>query len=212
MRQIVVYAAWIVGAATIVVACGGHNSGFGDDGGVDGSADGQAADGPGFGFEGGGDTGPNGCTQCSADLHEILTCGVEPDRSCRRARAIKGCGPTGCIAACDAAAANKSSIGCDYYSLPSDDWRHVEQRGSRAAASPRSSRTTGARRLKVTLVWKGNTIDATPLRVHPEGLGSSITYAPIPTTGIPAEQHGDRLLEQYATEQGRCSRWLARLA
>ena len=183
MRQFALYAAWVVGAATIAVACGGHNSGFGDDGGADGTADGQGTDGPGFGFDGGGDTGPNGCTQCSADLHEVLTCGDNP-QVVQTCTGNQGCGPNGCIDACDAAAANKSSIGCDYYSLPADGWSTTWNSGGAAGSCFAAFITNNwSSDMNVTLVWKGNTINGNNYAYIPQGSGSSITYSKIPSTG-----------------------------
>ena len=40
--------------------------------------------------------------------------------------------------------------------------------------------------MKVNLVWKGTTMDATPYAYTPSGSGGTITYTPIPSTGIPA--------------------------
>jgi len=163
MRQIAAYAAWVVGVATIVAACGGHNSGFGDDGGADGSSDAtQGYEGPVFGFDGGGSDGPNGCTQCSADLHEVLTCGSNPTvvQTCT---GNQGCGPNGCIAACDAAASNKSSIGCDYYAIPVDGWSTTYNSGGAAGGCFAAFiDNVWASDLNVTLTWKGNTINGTP--------------------------------------------------
>jgi hypothetical protein len=40
--------------------------------------------------------------------------------------------------------------------------------------------------MKVTLGWKGQTLDATPFSYIPRGSGASITYQPVPATGIPS--------------------------
>src|SRR5205814_2882788 len=89
---------------------------------VDGSTDAATNDeDPFIDFgDSGGDSTP-GCTQCSGDLKSVLTCGDNP-QVVETCTGDQGCGPTGCINACDAAAANKSSIGCDYYALPADGW------------------------------------------------------------------------------------------
>jgi hypothetical protein len=168
--------AW-ASVVVVLVACGSNSEKFGDDGGADAHSDGT------FGPDGfiinpsDGSIDANGCTQCSGDLHSILTCGSDPQvvQTCPD---DEGCGPNGCIAACAAAAANKSSIGCDYYSLPSDS---SVASGSCFAAFVTNTWSTP---MKVTLVWKGTSMDATPFAYTPSGSGT-ITYTPIPSTGIP---------------------------
>src|SRR5262245_8841003 len=47
---------------------------------------------------------------CSDDLHQILDCNDKVVQSCP---SDKGCDPGGtCVAACDSAVANKTSVGC----------------------------------------------------------------------------------------------------
>ncbi|CAN5144408.1 hypothetical protein BH09MYX1_BH09MYX1_07320 [soil metagenome] len=123
--------------------------------------------------------GTPSCTQCSGDLKSILTCGDDP-QVVQTCTGDLGCGPTGCINACDAAAANKSSIGCDYYAIPSDS---TVSSGSCYAAFVTN---TWSAPMKVTLSWKGTTIDATPFSYIPKGSGNSITYQAVPSTGIPS--------------------------
>lgn len=128
----------------------------------------------------------NACTTCSGDLHSVVTC-ADPPQVVMTCTGDTGCGPSGCIPACDAAASNKSSIGCDYYAIPADGWNSMYSSGGAAgncfAAFVNNTWTVP---LKVSLVWKGKTIDATPFSYAPKGSGASITYQPIPLTGIPA--------------------------
>jgi hypothetical protein len=163
-------------------ACGSHSPGFGtpDGGGSDATTSGDGE--PIFG----GDSGTNPpCTQCSGDLRSILTCD-DPPKVVATCTGDQGCGPNGCIPACDAAAANKSSIGCDYYALPADGWNSAYSSGGAPgncfAAFVNNNWSTP---MKVTLVWKGQTIDATPFSYLPQGSGAAITYQPIPSSGIP---------------------------
>ena len=173
------------GVFALASACGTTPStGFGtnptDDGGP---VDDSYVD-PGFGGDASDAT--SGCTQCSGDLHSILTCGDNPTvlQTCTGSQ---GCGPTGCIDSCAAAAANKSSIGCDYYAIPSDAWSTTYNSGGAAgncfAAFVTNNWTTP---MKVTLVWKGKNIDATPFAYIPKGSGNAITYQPVTSAGIPA--------------------------
>ena len=166
-------------AVTVAVACGDSNNGFQPittDGGV---ADGAENDAPAFQPTDGGDANTS-CTQCSGDLKSILTCGPDP-QVIQTCTGDQGCGPTGCINACDAAAANKSSIGCDYYTIPSDS---TVASGSCFAAFVTNTWSTP---MKVTLLWKGKSIDATPFSYIPKGSGASITYQPVTSAGIPAD-------------------------
>ena len=160
----------------IGAACGGNHTfqdgGPGDDSGSDVIVD---LDVNPFNVEAG-DADGSACTTCSSDLHEILACGS--NTVLQTCTGSTGCGPGGCIDACQAAAASKSSIGCDYYSIPPDAWTH----GSCFAAFVTNNWDTD---MKVSLVWKGTTIDATPYAYLPKGGGTSITYQPIPTSGIP---------------------------
>lgn len=148
------------------------------------TADGGDSGDPFFTGDGGGDASTT-CTTCSGDLHNVLTCGDNPTvvQTCTGAT---GCGPSGCIDACDAAAASKSSIGCNYYAIPADGWNSAYSSGGAAGNCFAAFVTnTWTAPMKVSLVWKGTTIDATPFSYAPQGSGNAITYQPIPSTGIP---------------------------
>lgn len=101
----------LVGAWIFVLGCGGHNSGF-PDGGEDASVDGEGVDG-GCTFcpqdSGPTDSGPT--TTCSPDLHSILDLNGDVIQTCP---ADEGCAAGGCVPACQAAAAARGSIGCDF--------------------------------------------------------------------------------------------------
>ena len=201
MRKLVLMSLIFAGTA-IFSACGSTLSGFGGDGGGDASTDGASKDGPTFGFDSGLSDSPTNCTQCSADLHDVLTCGDNPTvlQTCT---GNTGCGPNGCIAACDAAAANKSSIGCDYYAIPADGWSTTYNSGGAAgncfAAFVNNVWSTS---LNVTLVWKGQTINGNNFAYLPQGNGSSLTYQKIPSTGIPPNSMAIVFLNDYAAGQG----------
>ncbi|CAN5821089.1 hypothetical protein BH09MYX1_BH09MYX1_29950 [soil metagenome] len=174
----------VCGGLAFASACGTTNpSGFGS---LDGSTDASTNDeDPFVNF---GDTGSEGipsCTQCSGDLKSILTCGDNPTvvQTCT---GDQGCGPNGCINACDAAAANKSSIGCDYYALPADGWNaNYSSGGSPGNCFAAFVANNWNSPMKVSVVWKGPTLDATTFSYIPPGRGNAITYQPVPSTGIP---------------------------
>ncbi len=175
-----------VGAFAFAAACGGSPpSGFDTDGGNNGDG-GTTDDSPFIDFGDANGDGSTNCTQCSGDLKSVLTCGDNP-QVVQTCTGDQGCGPGGCINACDAAAANKSSIGCDYYALPADGWNNAySSGGSPGNCFAAFVANNWSSPMKVTLVWKGNTIDATPYSYIPQGSGTSITYQPIPSTGIPS--------------------------
>jgi hypothetical protein len=190
-----------VGLLFVAFACGSRGNNFGTgDSGADATSNGDGGT-IGFDIDGSSD-GSGACTQCSGDLHSILTCGDNP-QVLQTCTGNTGCGPTGCIAACDAAAANKSSIGCDYYAIPPDAWNPSYSSGGAAGncfAAFVTNNWTSA--MHVDIVWKGQTIDATPYAYIPNGSGASITYQPIPSTGIPANSMAIVFLNQYAGGQG----------
>lgn len=88
---------------------GGTSQGADNQGG-----DGQGAEGGSTGsFQAGGSGGNGACgLTCSADLHSVVDCNGVVQTTCPP---DQGCAEASCIPACDAAIANKSSIGCDYY-------------------------------------------------------------------------------------------------
>jgi hypothetical protein len=64
-----------------------------------------------------GDVRANDCatTHCSADLHQVLDCNDQVIATCPP---DQGCGPGGgCVASCDSAKANQTTIGCDFFAL-----------------------------------------------------------------------------------------------
>jgi hypothetical protein len=203
----------LLGAAVLWAGCGssGKNgfSGFdaGGGGGEGGSSSGAdsslGGDGPNLFGDGGGD-GAGDCTTCSADLHEVLDCN-NPPSVITTCPASEGCGTGGqCVPACTAASANQSSIGCDYYTIPADGWSNIPinpdiefggaSDGSCFAAFVANNWGTP---MTVSLEYNGMTIDAAPYAYVPQGGGTSITYSPIPSTGIPAGSMAIVFLAQF---------------
>src|SRR4051812_17311632 len=67
-------------------------------------------------FAGAGGTGSGGScgVHCSPDLHDVLDCNETVVKSCP---ATEGCAAGACVAPCDAAKANASTLGCDFYAV-----------------------------------------------------------------------------------------------
>jgi IgGFc binding protein len=174
-------------AISVAGACGGSkDSRFGDtapDGGGVQSPD-ASSGGPGYdagiSFGSGDDSGSSCALHCSADLHDVLDCNNTVVTQCPP---DQGCGGAGCVAACDAATANKSTIGCDYYSV--DPGTDGEANGSCFAAYIANTWTTP---VTLTVEYNGQTLDVSGMARIPSGQGSSLTYAPLPNGQLPPGQ------------------------
>ncbi len=197
MRRLVL---WGFAIGVTFGGCGTRNSGFGDDGGGDASVGDTGGSDVNIGFSDVGAQDAPACTQCSADLHSVLTCGSNPTvvETCS---GDTGCGAGGCVAACQAAAENQSSVGCDYYSMPSDGWNtNMGTDGTPGSCFAAYVANNWSTPMNVTLVWKGTTINGNPHAYTPSGSGSSITYTPVPTTGIPAGSMAIVFLNEYPAD------------
>ncbi len=130
------------------------------------------------------DAGPEGTScsvHCSADLHDVLDCMNHVVMTCP---ASQGCGAGGmCVSACDSAAQNKSTVGCDYYSV--DPATDGEANGACFAAYIANTWTSP---VTLTVEFGGVTIPIDNLAVIPSGSGSSLTYSPLPGGTLPAGQ------------------------
>ena len=187
----------ITTVVAVFAGCGPTSDKFGGDAGTDASA-GDASDlDVTLSFpDTGADSAPL-CTQCSADLHEVLTCGDNPTvvTTCT---GDTGCGATGCVAACDAAAQNKSSVGCDYYGIPSDGWNTVMGTdGTPGSCYAAFITNNWSSDMSITLTYKGQTYNGNNNAYIPSGSGSSVTYTKVPSTGIPANSMAIVFLNDY---------------
>jgi hypothetical protein len=100
-------------SVTGIVACGGKGSGFDNPDGGDASIADSGADVPcSFcGIDSGGNDGGMPNSTCSPDLHSILDLSGNVIMTCPP---TEGCAGGACVPACQAAAAAKGSIGCDF--------------------------------------------------------------------------------------------------
>ena len=110
-------------------------------------------------------TGPGcGPLRCSSDLHSVAR--LQRQRRHRRARADQGCGGHGLRPRVRTARkANKSTIGCDYYSVDPD----IVVVGGRARASRRSSPTRGPAPVTHHRRARRRRRSTRRLRAHPVG-------------------------------------------
>jgi hypothetical protein len=186
------WAALFAGAVSVltIIACGSSKTSGFDDGTDGGNDEGGLFGGEG-GFGSGGEGG--GCAEsCSADLTKIVDCNNKVVSTCP---ADKGCAAATCIPACDAAAANKSSIGCDYYVLPPPFFS-----GSTACLAVFIANTWSAD-VKISVEYKGMKLDPSQFSYLPQGSGPATTYTPLANATVPKGQVGLVLLNN---EGGSC--------
>ena len=174
--RIVAAAAAAAAALAFALACGSGRHGFDTD--VDGGPLGASSGGFGqLDTEGGADGGA--CAfRCSADLHDVLDCNGNVLQHCP---ADQGCGGASCVAACDSARANKSSIGCDYYSVDPDSIFL-----SAGACFAAFIVNTWPAPVTISVERAGQTFDVGKIARIPSGSGQSLTYAPLPNGQLPA--------------------------
>ncbi|MBK7585000.1 MAG: IgGFc-binding protein [Myxococcales bacterium] len=149
-----------------------------------GSESGDAGGNPGGGgtggsivIDGGGGVGP-GCKPCSDDFTRVLNCDGSVKEVCSGSLL---CGAGTCMAPCDAATVNRSTVGCDYYAVT------LAAYGSGfGGCFVVFIANTFKEPVHVQTTWGTTPI---PMAVHakiPKGSGLGISYAPYdPAVGIP---------------------------
>jgi hypothetical protein len=180
-----------LGSATLVAllagACGtGSKQGFpaaGGDGGSGSGSDGGPADGnvPTFGDSGqDGSSGPT--LACSGDLQSVVNSSGVVVQSCPP---DQGCAGGQCVPACQAAAANKGTIGCDFVvATPSFDRAEVPPCFAIFVANSWGKAVT------VQVTRGGMSYDATTFGVIPVAGAAPTTWSNVSASGIPPGQVG----------------------
>lgn len=126
--------------------------------------------------DGGGGDGGGGCPlTCSADNRDVVDCHGTIVQTCP---AEQACGGGVCADPCDAAAASKSSIGCDYYSVAPDVIQG--NTGGCFAAFVANTWTTP---VAITVEYDGQLLPVSAFGRIPSGQGQGLTYAPL-TNGM----------------------------
>lgn len=174
MRKLSFFLVALSALALYVLAsgCGNqHGSSFGDDeGGLgDGSPIGDET--PQFGGDGGGGEGGGCALSCSADLHDVVDCNNNVVTHCPP---DQGCGGATCVDACQAATANKSTFGCDYYAVDPD----IIPEADGACFAAYVANTWGTP-VTLTADWGGMPLSVANAARVPSGTGQSITYKPL---------------------------------
>jgi hypothetical protein len=159
----------------IIVSCSSPNQppgfGQGSSSGYNGSDDG------GIIFGGGDSAGPTTERQCSSDLHQVLDGNGTLVKTCPP---DQGCAAGNCVAACDSARANKSTIGCDYFAVAPD----VIDVGKGACFAAFIANTWGSP-VKLTADRAGQPLSIAGMARIPTGSGKAITYAPLVGDELP---------------------------
>jgi hypothetical protein len=114
---------------------------------------------------------------CSNDLHDVVDCNGHVLKTCT---ADQGCAAGGCVSACDSANANKSTIGCEYYSVDTDT--DASMHGSCFVAFVANTWTSP---VAIAVDYDGETLDLTKFGRIATGSGANISYLPIPSGGLP---------------------------
>lgn len=170
-------------SALVFWACGSTTRGFEPDGGGDASLVDTGLGDSTLGF---GDTGNKrggSCTNthCSSDLHDILCDDNTVVQTCPD---DQGCAAGACVAACDSASANKTTIGCDYWTLYPDMYSADD--GDCLAVY--IANTWGSP-VTVSVDYDNQPLNniAQAARL-PQGSGQAITYQPLPNGQIPQNE------------------------
>lgn len=129
----------------------------------------------------------SGNYSCSADLHNVL-CDGNVVQTCP---ADQGCAEGGCVAACDSAKANKSSVGCDYYDANPDGFWDI---GACFATFVANTWTTPA---KLSVEWQGAQVDVSNFARIPVGSGTALTYQPLTNGELQPGQIAILFLAQF---------------
>ena len=177
MKKLLFLATIVIAVSSVAAACGGSgtpsNFGSGDDASTGGDATGgddAGDDGMSFPDIGGGD-GSSCAHTCSSDLHQVIDCNNNVVQTCP---GDQGCAAGSCVAACDAAKINKSTVGCDYFSYVPD--AYSADNGDCYAAF--IANTWGSP-ITINVDRGGTAFNTASFARIPSGTGQATTYAPL---------------------------------
>ncbi len=141
---------------------------------------------------------------CGSKSHPPTTGDLSPDSGDNDSGVVIGAGfgdgGLNTSPACTAAAAAKSSVGCDYYVLPPPPLKGFSPpSGYCLAAFIANSSNAG---VKLGVEYKGSQLDATQFSYLPSGSGSTTTYKALPNATIPPKQVAIVMLSNE--QSGKC--------
>ena len=121
--------------------------------------------------------GSKSCPSCSPDGKQVIGCDGQVKQTCAEDQL---CGAGTCLPACEAASVNKSSVGCDYYAVAM-----ATMGAGFGGCFVAFVANTWTLPVKVQASFGGAPIDVAQHGRIPKGSGPSLTYEPIPSTGLP---------------------------
>ena len=129
--------------------------------------------------------GAEGCSSvhCSSDIHSLVDCSGNVLKTCPP---NEGCSGMGCVAACQSAEDNKSSLGCDYYAVDPDILTGLG--GGAGGCFAAYVANTWDSPVTLTVDYAGMSLDPSKFAYIPSGSGMGITFAPLTGAQIPAGQ------------------------
>ncbi len=174
MKRSVLFAFAAAAVYAASMSCSSNPDPTGFEGSSSGASGNLGDGGPLFG----GDSGPLSTErQCSSDLHQVLDGDGKVIKTCPLEQ---GCANGDCVAACDSAKANKSTIGCDYFAVAPD----VITEGQGACFAAFIANTWGSA-VKLTADRAGVPLNIAGMARIPAGSGQAITYKPLTNDEIP---------------------------
>jgi hypothetical protein len=115
---------------------------------------------------------------CSPDLHQVVSCdGKSVVATCPP---DQGCARGACVPACNATEINKSTIGCDYYSVNPDVLA-----SARGACYAVFVANTWSAPVTIAVERDGAKLDVSSFARIPSGSGKSVSYAPLVNGQLP---------------------------
>lgn len=157
------------------ISGGAHNAG--------GSA---ASSGGGIVLDGAGGLGAAASAgQCSADLRSIVDAQGSLLKSCSDDEACAG---GSCIAACDAAARSRGSVGCEFWALEPPFIYNGQSSRERGPCYAAFVANAWSRPAKLSVTRAGLSLDVTSFARIPRGSGKSTQYEALPATGLPPNE------------------------
>jgi IgGFc binding protein len=140
--------------------------------------------------------GGDAVTSCSSDLRDVLDGSGKVLKTCPD---DQGCANGKCVAACESARINKSTVGCDYYVAPPDI---VTLLGGTCLAAFVAN--TWVTPVKLSVERDGQVLDVQAMARIPSGSGQTITYAPLQNGEIPPGQVAIVFLSRNGTVPPSC--------
>ena len=154
-------------------------NGSGGAGGSSGSGGASAAQGGGLNLGGHGPT----AVGCTADLQATVD---DQGNIVEQCPPDKGCLEGICVPACEAAAASKGSIGCEYYvPYPPFYQNNTSPNSYDGACHAMFVANTWGRHAQLTANYGGQSYDVTSFARIPSGVAQATQYMPLPALGLP---------------------------